>query len=85
MNSAKSTTLTSAKAIAAAGKGIYDRLFRADYEKQHAGKFVAIDVTAESATLGASSSETLLRARAANRDGLFHLIRVGHPAAFEIR
>ena len=79
-----STTLTNPKAISEAGERIYDRLYRAEYEKQHPGQFVAIDITTESAMLGATSSEALARARAANRGGLFHLIRVGHSGAFEV-
>jgi hypothetical protein len=77
-----STTLTNPKAISEAGERIYDRLYRAEYEKRHLGKFVAIDITTETATLGATSSEVLADSRNANRKGLFHLIRIGHPAAF---
>jgi hypothetical protein len=78
------THLTNPKAISDAGEKIYSRLYKPEYEQKHPGKFVAIDITNESATLGATAGEALARARADNRNGLFHLIRIGHPGAFEV-
>jgi hypothetical protein len=72
------------KAISDAGKKIYERLYKADYERSRLGKFVAINILDESATVGDTASEALAHARAKHPKGLFHLIRVGHSAAFEV-
>jgi hypothetical protein len=79
-----SANLTNPKAISDAGEKIYSRRYKTEYEQNHSGEFVAIDITNESATLGATAGETLASARAGNRKGLFHLIRIGHPGAFEV-
>ena len=62
---------------------IYDRLYKADYEKEHDGRFVAIDISTETAYLGDSSGEALSTAREAAPNGIFHLMRIGQPAAFK--
>jgi hypothetical protein len=72
------------KAISEAGEKIYERLYKAEYERSHLGKFVAINILDESATLGDSATEALSSARAKYPKGLFHLIRVGHSGAFEV-
>jgi hypothetical protein len=79
-----STNFNNPKAISEAGKKIYERLYQAEYEKSHLGKFVAINILDESATLGDTASEALNSARARYPKGLFHLIRVGHSGAFEV-
>jgi hypothetical protein len=72
------------KAISEAGKRIYERLYRAEYEKSRLGTFVAINILDESATPGSTATEALGSARAKYPKGLFHLIRVGHSGAFEV-
>jgi len=80
-----STNFNDPRAISEAGKKIYERLYRAEYEKSRLGKFVAINILDESATLGNTATEALGSARAKYPKGLFHLIRVGHSGAFEVR
>jgi hypothetical protein len=85
-----STNLNDPRAISEAGKfgswkEIYERLYRAEYEQSRLGKFVAINILDESATLGNTATEALGSARAKYPKGLFHLIRVGHSGAFEVR
>jgi len=72
------------KAISEAGEKIYERLYKADYEKLHVGKFVAINVLDESSTIGDTATDALVKAKASQPKGLFHLIRVGHSGAFEV-
>lgn len=72
------------RAISAKGEGIYNSKYRADYEAKYPGKYVAINIDDESATLGDTGSEALLAAREQHPNGLFHLIRVGHTGAFEV-
>jgi hypothetical protein len=78
------TNLNDPKAISEAGKKIYERRYKAEYEKSRLGSFVAINVLDESATLADTATEALGSARAKYPKGLFHLIRVGHSGAFEV-
>jgi hypothetical protein len=71
------------KAIADAGIKLYEDRFKKVFESSHRGQFVAIDVVHEVATLGASPSEALAKAKEKHADGVFYLIRVGFPSAYE--
>ena len=64
------------------GKEIYALKYQAEFEANHKGKFVAINLRTEAATLAATAEDALLEARAADPQALFHLIRVGLAAAF---
>jgi hypothetical protein len=79
-----STNFNNPEAISEAGKRIYERLYKAEYEKSRPGEFVAINVLDESAVPGNTASQALRSARAKYPKGLFHLIRVGHSGAFEV-
>jgi len=76
--------LTNPKAIAQTGEQIYLHQFKKEYEEIHIGKFVAINVIAETASLGDTPEGALDAARAADPKGIFHLIRVGFPSAYQI-
>jgi len=71
------------KAIAEAGEEIYNSL-RADLETNHRGRFVAINVNTGTYHLGDSAEEAVEKARNAEPEDLFHLIRVGFPGAFQV-
>ena len=77
-------SISDPKVIAEAGEKIYNERYRTQYEAEHRGKFVAINVKNGHATLGESSEETLEAAKKTNPDGLFHLIKVGSPGAFRV-
>ena len=53
------------KSIAKLGEDIYRQKYQAQYETVHVGKFVAINVQTESATVAATPDESIERARAA--------------------
>ncbi|MBI3679244.1 MAG: hypothetical protein HY235_02465 [Acidobacteria bacterium] len=72
------------KVLAKLGEDIYRLKFQEEYEREHHGKFVAINVQTSAATLGDTAEEALEKARAADPDDLFHLIRVGFPSAFQM-
>jgi hypothetical protein len=78
------TNFNNPKAISEAGETIYDRLYKTEYEKFHKGKFVAINILDESATVGDTATEALASAKEKYPKGLFHLIRIGHRGAFEV-
>lgn len=79
-----SPNLNNPKEISEAGERLYSSKYKADFEKKYAGQFVAINVVNGEATIGPTASETLIRAKAENPVGIFHLIRVGHSGAFEV-
>jgi hypothetical protein len=78
------TNLNNPKAISEAGEKIYAAKYKVQYERDYNGKFVAINILDESATLGNSGTEALSKARESYPKGIFHLIRVGHSGAFEV-
>jgi hypothetical protein len=70
-------------AIAGAGEEIYKTL-RAELEASQHGKFVAISIESKAYYIGDSPEEALEKAKAAEPQGIFHLVRVGFPGAFRI-
>ena len=75
--------LTNPKQIAEAGERIYREKYQADFERDHIGKFAAIDVRTGKAYLGEGAVEALQTARSEAPNGAFHLIKVGAPGAFK--
>jgi|GraSoiStandDraft_30_1057271.scaffolds.fasta_scaffold711804_2 hypothetical protein len=69
--------------ITAKGSDIYDRRYRAEFERLHNGEFAAIDIESEAAYLADLPENALAKARAAAPDGLFYLVRVGSSGAFK--
>ena len=69
--------------VADDGERIYREKFQAEYERLYHGKFVAVDVDSEEATIADSPDEALERAKQLHPTGVFHLIRVGFKSAFE--
>ena len=78
------TPLTNPKAIAEKGEAIYAQKYKEDYEAQYLGKYVAIEVTTETAYVDDSPEGALEKARKEHPDGLSHLIKVGAPGAFRV-
>ena len=75
--------LNSPEKIADAGEEIYIRLYKDELERSHPAQFVAIDVTTEQRYTADDSAEALREARKAAPSGVFHLIRIGSPTAFQ--
>jgi hypothetical protein len=73
----------SSRYIAERGEAIYAERYRAELEEKSHGRFVAIHIVSGEATLGDTGEEALRVALEKEPDGFFHLIRVGHKAAFE--
>jgi hypothetical protein len=76
--------ITNPKETAERGDKIYNDKYRAEYEARHLGKFVAIDVTTEDASVADTASQALESARQKNTNGTFHLIKVGSAGAFRV-
>jgi hypothetical protein len=78
------TPLNNPKAIAEAGERIYQEKFKAEMEPAQTGKFLAINVLKETASLGDTPEQAFEAARAADPAGVFHLVRVGYAGAFQM-
>ena len=78
--------LNDPRAISRTGTRIYEARYKLEYETKYANQFVAINVVDESATpvLSATAMEALTKAKQSYPTGFFHLIRIGHPGAFEV-
>jgi hypothetical protein len=69
--------------IAQRGEQIYREKYEESFVKIHKGRFAAINVNTTEATVSDSADEAVRLALQKDPDGLFHLIRVAHQAAFE--
>jgi len=76
--------ISNPKAAAELGEKIYRELYQDAYEREHPGKFVAINVLDKNAFVGDTPEEVLDRAHATAPTGIFHLIQVGHAGAFRV-
>lgn len=74
----------SPQAIAEGGEKIYKEKYQSEYEPDHLGKFLAIDVISKSAFLGNTPEEALDVAESNEPRGLFHLVQIGHKSAFRV-
>jgi hypothetical protein len=75
--------LLDAAKVAEAGERIYRRHYQQEYEASHSGKFVAINVSSERAFLSTTLREAIEEGRAADPEGLFHVIRIGFPSVYD--
>ncbi len=76
--------LSNPKAVAEAGERIYAERYKAEYESQYPGWFVAIDVVSGIAYPAQNSEDAFALARSKAPTGVFHLIQVGQPGAFRV-
>jgi hypothetical protein len=76
--------LSSPKEIAAQGEKIYKDKYQADYERSYRGDFVVIDIKSGDAFRAQTPEDAMKKAQQETPDGLFHLIKVGAPAAFHV-
>jgi hypothetical protein len=77
-------SLTTPKAVAELGEKIYREQYQEQYERDHPGKFVAIDVITQKAYISATPEGVLEEAEKDSPHGLFHLIQVGYRGAFRV-
>lgn len=72
------------KDLAEIGERIYSEKYKAAFEIEHPGKFVAIEVLSGKAFIDEQPEVALQKARKDFPTGLFHLVRVGSPGAFRV-
>ncbi len=70
------------QAIAEKGERIYKEKYQQEYEKTLAGKFVAIDINTEKASVADSPEEAFEAAQKDNPGGYYHLIKIGSPGVY---
>lgn len=70
--------------IAKAGRKLYER-HRTDFERRHRGKYVLIDIRTQRLFVAESPEAAYRQAAAEQKEGPFHLVRVGERAAFRSR
>ena len=63
---------------------LYEERFKEICEAEHSGKFVAIDIVNETMHVGDYPEDALGAARGESDNGLFHLIKVGSPGAYDL-
>jgi hypothetical protein len=63
---------------------IYNRKYRATYERKYHGQIVAIDVGSEEAFVGKTELAALNKARRKHPDHVFYFLRVGYKAALRV-
>jgi hypothetical protein len=68
--------------IASRGEAIYQERYQIEFEKSQNDKFVAININTGGATVADTGEDAIRIALEGDPNGLFHLIRVGHKAAF---
>ena len=76
--------LDSPEKIADAGELIYAERYQAQLEPDRRGHFIAVDVTSGEGYVAEYPEQALQDARAAAPNGIFHLIRIGAPGAFDV-
>jgi hypothetical protein len=69
--------------IVARGEEIYNRKYRAEFERLHDGEFVAIDTNSEAVYLADRPEDVLSKARIGSPNGVFYLLRIGASGAFK--
>jgi hypothetical protein len=72
------------RAMAKAGERIYASKFKEELERNHFGKFAAINVSKKTVEIGETSEEAISKAVAKEPGGIFHLIRIGSSGAYQV-
>lgn len=72
------------KAIVEAGERIYQEKFKNDLESNRKGQYAVINVLKETAVTAATPELAFEKARKADPNGVFHLIRVGYSGAYQV-
>jgi len=76
--------ISNPKVAAELGEKIYRERYKDAYEREHPGKFVAINVLTEDPYISETPEGALDGAYKAAPNGIFHLIQVGHVGAFRV-
>ena len=76
-------TLLTPQEIERKGQEIYEQKLKEQLEKEHLGKYVAIDIETEEYFLGETLDEALTLARNKYPNKIFHSIKIGSEGVFK--
>lgn len=76
--------ITNPQQVVEEGNRIYAEKYKKELEGTSTGQFVAIDISTEEAYVAPFAEEALEKAKELAPNGLFHLIKIGAPAAFRV-
>ena len=80
MNTEELMKNTDLEKIAREGSLIYEAI-RANYENDHKGEFLAIEIESKKEYLASTSAEAMVQARAAHPNKVFYVVKIGSDAA----
>ncbi len=70
--------------IADKGEALYRERYRAQYEQEHVGQFLAIDITSEEAFVAETPEQALETAQKRNPNGFFYLVKIGSAGVYRV-
>lgn len=76
----KNVTSVNTAEIARKGEEIYQKQLKESLERDHYGKFTAIEVDSKEYFLGETQIDALQKAKAKYPKKIFYLVRIGFPA-----
>lgn len=79
----KANIVPSTRQIAERGEAIYKQKYAQKLEAAEPGKFVAINIRTEEATISETAEAAVRLAMEKDPSGFFHLIRIGKEGAIE--
>lgn len=77
--------LPNPQVIVERGERIYEERYKAEYEREHLGKFVAIDIETGNAYVGSTPNEAFRHGLEASLTACLFLIKAGSRTAWELK
>jgi hypothetical protein len=81
---AESEVISNVDPVTQAGEQIYRERYQAQYEANHFGKYLAIDVVTGEAALADEAVDALERAHQANPDHMLYLLKIGSRGVYQL-
>lgn len=70
--------------IAEKGESLYKNKFRPQFEVEHPGKYLAIDIASEEGFVSDTAEGAVEAAQTKHPEGFFHLVKVGSPGVYRV-
>ena len=78
----ESQVLTDLDPVTEAGEQIYRERYKSQYEANHFGKYLAIDVVTGEATLADEAVDAMEQTHNSNPDHMLYLLKIGYRGVF---
>jgi hypothetical protein len=79
-----SQVLSDLDPVTEAGEQIYREGYKSQYEANHLGKYLAIDVVTGEATLADEAVDAMEQAHTAHPDHMLYLVKIGSRAVYRL-